>query len=304
MSLKDVLKTMKADTVLIGELDRYLLKPSKGSGYVKDDREQGCWHPSSLSGCIRSLFLQRVGVPSKDKPSSQGKRIFDVGHHFGYILQEYLYDMGILYGEWRCKECGERWTDLFENPSPRVCPHCGKKLYIWSNLDYLEVPIEDDENNVKGHADALIKTLGVYRVAEFKSIKNRDAKTSPRAVTYDDLTQPKDDHRWQVQYYTWVLSKKAEELGYRCEDCLVLYMSKNTQELKEYPMKLMYELYVSPQVEKLNKLNVCLAQNVIPEKPVGCDCRWCGYKDVCSKLGDAQVEEWTVSEALGGKNET
>lgn len=297
MALKDVFKTMKADTVLIGELDRHLLKPSKGSGYVKDDRETGCWHVSSLAGCIRSLMLSRLGVRGADKISAQSTRIFDVGHHFGYILQEYLYDMGILYGEWKCKHCGERWTDLFENPSPSVCPHCGKPIRIWESVDYLEVPVVDEEHNVMGHADGLIKTQGCYRIVEFKSIKNRDAKTSPQAVTFNDLSQPKDDHRWQVQYYTWVLSKVAEEQGYRLDDCLVLYMAKNTQELKEYPMKLMEQLYVQPQIEKLNVLNAMLAEGEIPAKPEGQDCRWCGYREVCKALDEGKsLEEIQPSE--------
>ena len=297
MALKDVFKTMKADTVLVGELDRHLLKPSRGSGYVKDEREQGCWHVSSLAGCVRSLMLQRMGIPCADKPSAVATRIFDVGHHFGYILQEYLYDMGILYGEWQCKECGHRWTDLFENPSPSECPHCGKKLRIWDNLNYLEVPVSDEENNVLGHADGLIKTQGAYRIVEFKSIKNRDVKTSPSSVTFNDLSQPKDEHRWQVQYYTWRINEEAKKQGYRCEDCLVLYMAKNTQELKEYPMKLMPDLFVAPQIEKLNLLNKLLKERTVPPKPQDADCRWCSYKDICSKIGAEAVKEEVVRNA-------
>lgn len=292
MALKDIFKTMKAETVLVGELDRHLMKPSKGSGYVKDDREVECWHISNLSGCVRSLMLQRLGVPSEDKVSSKMTRIFDVGHHFGYILQEYLYDMGILYGEWRCKHCRERWIDLFRNPSPKICPHCGKPIHIWDSVDYLEVPVEDKENNVMGHADALIKTQGVFRVVEFKSIKNRDIKTSQSAVTFDDLTQPKEAHRWQVQYYAYIIGKLAREQGERVEDCLVLYMAKNTQELKEYPMRCMPDLYVAPQIEKLNLLNSLLAKGEVPKRPDNADCSWCGYKKICERLDN--VEDWRI----------
>lgn len=303
MSLKNLLNTMKTDTVLVGEIDRYLMKPNKGSGFVKDDRAKNVWHPSSLGGCPRALIMQMEGIPkSNGKISAVGQRIFDVGHHFGYMIQEYFYDMGILYGEWKCRKCEHRWTDLFKNPSPKVCPNCGEKLWIWYNLDYLEVPVYDEEYNIKGHADCLVKTLGKFRVVELKTIKNRTKGTSQKSVTYDELNKPKDNHIWQVQLYTYSLKKEAEKQLEKLEDIVVLYGAKNDQGIKEFKLRLMEDMYIKPQLEKITMMEEHIRKGIIPNRPKGCTskssygCRFCDYKDLCYSTESNKIKDFMKGE--------
>jgi len=299
VALKNLLNTMKAETVLVGEIDRYLMKPSAGSGYVKDERETGVWHPSSLAGCERSLIFSKVGIPATSQPiSALAQRIFDTGHHFGYMIQGYLYEMGILYGEWKCRACGHRWTDLFTNPSPRVCPSCKEDLYIWYNLDYLEVPVRNEKYGIVGHSDGIVKTLGKFRVLELKTIKNRTKATHPSSITYDDLNEPKQDHLWQVSLYTYLINEKAKEVGEKVEDAVILYGAKNDQGLKEFRIKLMPELYVQPQLDKILMMEKHIEEGTVPDRPAGCteksswDCKYCGYKDLCYSTESNKIEDF------------
>lgn len=303
MALKNLLSTMKSDTVLVGEIDRYLMKPNKGSGFVKDERAKGVWHPSQLARCERSLIFEMMKFPAtSSQVSALGQRIFDVGHHFGYMIQEYLYDMGILYGEWKCRECGHRWLDMFENPSPRKCPNCEKDMYIWYNLDYLEIPIKDAEYNVVGHADGLIKTLGKFRVLELKTIKNRTAGTHPKSETYDDLNAPKEAHLWQTQIYMHFINKMAEKELKSVTDGVILYGAKNDQGLKEFKIKLMHDLYVQPQLDKIRKMEEHIDNGTLPDRPEGCtsrsswDCKYCGYNMLCYTTDSNKINDYEKGE--------
>ena len=57
-------------------------------------------------------------------------------------------------------------------------------------------------------------------------------------------------------------------------------------------MKCMPDLYVAPQIEKLNLLNSLLAKGEIPKRSDNADCSWCGYKKVCERLDNG--EDWRI----------
>ena len=289
MSIGDLLNTVKNDKVLLDEVDRFLAsKKKKPRGVVKDSRETGVWHVSQLHSCSRSLLFGRLGFKSNNRKSARGEKIFDTGHSFGYTAQEYLYYMGILYGEWQCRSCGHRWED-YENPSPRTCPECGEELFIWINLDYLEVPLRNDELGIAGHADGVIETKGKKRIVELKTIKNRTKRTHPDSVCFEDLNSPKDSHLWQVSMYEWL---KGLKYG------VVWYRGKNNQQDKEFKTRLIEELHVTPQIEKVKKLNKHLEEKTLPPRPKQATgkssrfCKWCGYKKICYATEGEQVSDY------------
>lgn len=299
MALKNLLQTMKTETVLAGEIDRHLMNPKRKTGFNEDARERGVWHPSSLAGCERALVFGMKGFkPRANAVSSLGQRIFDTGHHFGYMIQEYLYEMGVLYGNWRCRECKHRWADWFENPSPRKCPSCGTETYIWYNMDYMEVPVRDEENNIAGHSDGIIKTQGKFRVLELKTIKNRTAGTPPTSVTYDDLNEPHKAHLWQIGMYIHLINKEAEKVGEKVENGVVMYGAKNDQGLKEFRIRPLYELYVEPQYEKIKRMDKAISEGVVPNRPEGCinksswDCRFCNYNHICYETESNLIDDF------------
>ena len=289
MPLDDLLNSVKDGKVLLDEVDRFLESgKKKPRGVINDDREKNVWHVSQLHGCIRAIMFQRFGFKSKDKVTAKGEKIFDTGHSFGYTAQEYLYYMDKLYGKWRCRLCGHKWVDM-EEPSPRECPNCGEKLYIWHNLSYLEVPARDDELGIAGHADAVTKTKGKKRVVELKTIKNRTERTHPNSTCFEDLNEPKEGHLWQISMYMHLLDVRHGVIWYR---------GKNDQRDKEFTIRLQEELHIDPQIRKVKKLNEHFEEKTMPSRPEfatgkNCwDCKYCGYKDLCYSLDSEDLQDY------------
>ena len=47
-------------------------------------------------------------------------------------------------------------------------------------------------------------------------------------------------------------------------------MEQNDQGLKEFRIKLMPELYVAPQLEKIARMEKAIEEGILPERPAGC----------------------------------
>lgn len=289
MALGDLMKTMKKPHSVLGELDRYLLK-LQGKATLDDDheREQGVWHPSEVSTveCIRELVYHWLKTPKSDQDTirPQIRRLFDVGHHFGYQIQGYFWDMGVLLGKWHCIECKHRWSD-YENGSPRKCPNCGAKLTIWYNLKYEEVPVRiprGDKPPVAGHADGMIldpKADSKKRMLEIKTIKAAEDGWTEQMKAQRDyfqkLNEPLLKHNFQLNLYMH---------GVGVPDGVVLYGNKNDQSMKEYLVK-EYEPYVKKQFLKMEQTERALDEGYLPDRisdDKNCsDCRFCSYRTLC-----------------------
>lgn len=289
MSLADLLKTFKRtnDKGIVGELDRFNMTKRKGAdiGRPYETRAVGYHHPSSISSqdCLRSLVYGWLNTERSNKQeNAKSQRIFDTGHDFGYRMQGYFWAMDMLLGEWLCIQCGHQWLDM-DNPSPKKCPHCGADLEIWYNLHYLEVPFMTDK--WAGKADGVIVRPFGRQLLEFKTIKNRDAGTRPDTITFDDLVEPKVEHRLQANFYLWL----AGQIYGRKSDTdlihgLVIYGGKNNHDLKEFPISLLEQDAVYMQT-KADIVDSCIKDRVLPARlgtePSCRTCKWCSYKDFC-----------------------
>jgi hypothetical protein len=204
IALKDLIKTMKQDTVILGSMDRYLMtRPRKSNTYDEEETDgySSAFHPSMLSknDCIRAIVYSLLHSPKTNlQRSPKGERIFDNGHSWGHQIQGYLYDMGLLLGTWECVYCGNIWTDM-DNPSPKNCPCCehGFVGYVagegrWHDLIYREVAITgvspSGDRKILGHADGLFMINNLKHFLEIKPIKARDRATKRPAVTLEPLT--------------------------------------------------------------------------------------------------------------------
>lgn len=284
MGFSDILKTFKKPPEtggILAKMDRYLIaldgKPLLGES---DHRAKDVFHPSEVSTnqCIRSMVYGWLKTPPSNprKIPPNVKRIFDVGHHKGYILQQYFWDMDILEGNYHCVECKHDWWAV----SPRKCPNCEVKSVIWYNLRYDEINIRSERWNITGHADGIIIQDGKRILLEFKSIKNRDAKTGENAVTFDDLNQPKIEHMYQSNMYM----DACDEAGLEIERGIVIYFAKNNQLMKEFPIRKM-DMFLQPSYDKINGTNHALDHGYLPERagrmksdPI---CMYCAHKNLC-----------------------
>lgn len=309
MALKNLLQTFRQEKPegLLGRLDRYLLQLN-GNKFLNtpQDREKGVWHPSSLSTteCIRKLVFTWLKTPASnsDSLSANTRRIFDVGHHSGYQMQGYFWDMGVLEGKYHCVECKHTWWSI----SPRECPKCKKKMEIWYNLHYSEVPVEDPEYNIKGHADGIINLDGRRVLLELKTIKNRDGMTRPEAVTFDELNSAKQEHVAQMNLYMHILSRYGATISHgvrahlgRIDTGFAVYNAKNNQKQKEYMVGLIPE-FIAPQYLKIEQTEHALKEGYLParisEERTSSHCKYCHFKDACHsgisfKEADNRIEK-------------
>lgn len=271
---------------IIAKLDRYLLSLDGKLLLEKDDeRAKDCFHPSELStnNCIRSMVYNWIKAPITNPNTIQPriKRVFDVGHHKGFILQQYFWDMGILEGMYECVKCDHKWWDL----SPRECPNCKAKLIIWDNLKYNEVPIHNKKWNIIGHSDGIIIVEGKRVLLEFKSIKNRDATTPKESITFDELNQAKLEHVYQANLYADALDEEhgTPEEPF-IERMIIIYFAKNNQMLKEFPIRKM-DMMLQPSYDKINAVNHALHYRYLPERAgtMKSDkvCQYCSRKNLC-----------------------
>ena len=284
MAFSDILKTFKRPVDnggIIAKVDRYLLSLEGKSLLEKEDyREQGCFHPSELStnGCTRSIVYNWLKAPVTNGGTIQPriKRVFDVGHHKGYIIQQYFWDMGILEGNYECMECKHKWWDV----SPKKCTKCRTSLFIWHNLRYNEVPIHNKKWNVKGHSDGIIIQNDRRVLIELKSIKNRDAATSEHAQCFEDLQSAKIEHVYQTNLYMDAL----DEEGYNIERGIIIYFAKNNQQLKEFPIRKM-DMMLQPSYNKILAVNHALENKYLPDrlgtKKSDKVCQYCPRKNLC-----------------------
>lgn len=292
MALKNLLQTFRQEKPegITSKLDRYLLQlnGNKFTG-VPQDRETGVWHPSSLSttDCVRRLTYLWLKTPTgnSNNVSSVSRKIFDVGHHSGYQMQAYFWDMGILEGKWHCVECKHIWWGI----SPRTCPSCGGKKEIWYDLHYLEVPVVDPVYNIRGHADGILNEDGKRKLLELKTIKNRDGSTNPKAVTFDELQSAKQEHVYQMNLYMHILTKYGIDLQWGTEigevrQGIALYNAKNNQRQKEYLVGLIPE-FVAPMYLKISQTEDALKDGYLPvrisDNPSSDHCKWCPFRKVC-----------------------
>jgi hypothetical protein len=300
LAFADILKTFKKPVDnggIVAKVDRYLLSLDGKLLLERDDeRAKDCFHPSELStnDCIRSMVYNWIKAPITNPGTIQPriKRVFDVGHHKGFILQQYFWDMGILEGEWECIKCDHKWWDT----APKVCLECNTKLFIWINLQYHEVPIHNKKWNIIGKADGIVWQDGKRVLLEFKSIKNRDKATPAESITYDELNQAKTEHVQQANLYMDAL----DESGMEIERAIIIYFAKNNQNLKEFPIRKM-DMMLEPSYQKINAVNYHLLHKQLPPR-VGTmksdkKCQYCPRKNLCWD-NDYTFEQVDKREAL------
>lgn len=147
----------------------------------REERAIHCFHPSSLHKSAKELYNQYLNGDNNQRYNPRILRIFDNGHDVHRRVQGYLYDIGILKQE--------------------------------------EVPVENEEYEIKGHTDGIIEISGRKGVLEIKSMNTKNFYSS---------YEPKPEHLIQINVYMFCLNISRGCLLYECKD---------NQELKEFFIK-------------------------------------------------------------------
>ena len=261
--LQKFLDTKKADTRLIGEIERHLMRQPDS------DRRTDVLHPSEIikaDWCHKySYYLLNGGKAKKEKPNLRLQNIFDEGHFIHAKWQNRLADMGVLYGQWNGLT-GSGWA-------------VSKDVDL-SIHDYKEVPLVHEPLRIYGHADGWVKGLGDDCLIEIKSIGAGTLRFEAPDLLYDadgdvtkawkNIRRPFRSHLLQGQMY---LELAKRQFGEEAPDEIVfIYELKADQDYKEFTVKADYEI-----VERIflaaQKVVDAVETGVMPEcnvSPEGC----------------------------------
>jgi hypothetical protein len=267
--LKELLSGSKAVTegrsVLLPRINSYLMTRKKPSASFlirdvrkKPDRRDFRFHPSDVSRnfCPRAWAMQQYdiggGGASKAKTTdAKLERIFETGHMIHSMVQWWMADMGILYGRWCCSrkpndEAHDQWG---YGPGMFACAKCGGHTF------YAEIPVDHAATNILGHEDGEIILDGNRWGVEIKGMNARNYEQTVR--------EPFHDHRIQALLYLYVRSRKDGVMTHLGEHpriaraplkgMIVLYLNKDTMEVREHVIKLSSDLVASvidPLLEK------------------------------------------------------
>lgn len=252
-SMKDYLQTRKKPTRVIGPMERHLMtRPLDMS------RRQDIMHPSEITKedwCIRAEYsliseARKGNIPEPERPGLILQSIFDTGHAAHSKYQNYLAEMGVLYGSWHCVPCGAKWGPSTDG----VCAQCRDVA------TYDELKLYSSELLIEGHTDGWV-TLDPEGILEVKTIGTGTIRAGNPQLLYDndgslekafaDIRSPFPDHRRQAQVYLWLAHDMYDEGIFDREppeSMIVLYECKANQQIKEFTVQ-----YRPDQIEDVLK---------------------------------------------------
>lgn len=133
---------------------------------VDNDRAIDVNAPSQVGNCLRSRYYARMGFESDGAVDARTRRIFDNGTKTHERLQEYLMKQGMLLMD--------------------------------------ELPVVNDEYNIQGHTDGLIKiSPSEVAVLEIKSINSNG---------FANLKTAKEEHQKQGLVYLFCAEERRKQL--------------------------------------------------------------------------------------------
>ena len=289
--LKDTYRSKSG--LLLPHVERHVMRVMKGDPRP-DDHSEKYMHPSDMvkpDWCGRHDYYRITGVSvgkvNAINPSFRMSNVFAEGHAIHGKWQQWFWDMGILVGDWRCKECGHRWYAK----APVECQFCRSE-----RLEYKELPLHHERYMVEGHADAAVHLPEFRSLAEIKSIGIRTlAFEAPRLYQryldgqsaeeiWRDITHPFSSHMKQGQLYLWMSWPSYEQITF-------IYESKFHQQTKEFVVAYNKD-FIAPLLEVAKEVSQCVRTGYVPDRPdwaTGPDgkvCTSCPYRTTCWSIED------------------
>jgi len=294
--LKD---TFKDDGVVLPAMERHVMRKMAGDPRP-DDHSLDYIHPSDMckpEWCGRHDYYRMVGTPYEKEdlanPSFRMGNVWSEGHKIHDKYQDWLTEMGVLWGTWQCRECGH----AFEALSPPECESCGSL-----RLRYREVTLRRDDMLIEGHADGAVHDLDDWSgLVEIKSIGIQTVRfEAPRLYNrYADdnetlesvwwkINRPFPSHVKQGMLYLWLAWPRYKQIVF-------IYESKWNQAVKEFVVSY-NERVIAPLLEIAAEVTRAVELGVPPDRPVwaessvGKTCKSCEYRRACWDLGPVEVE--------------
>lgn len=292
--LKDTYRSKSG--LLLPHIERHVMRTMTGAR--PDDHSEKYMHPSDMvkgDWCGRHDYYRLVGTPASKvtvaNPSFRMNNVFAEGHAIHGKWQTWLWEMGVLVGFFRCKECGHRWYAK----SPVECQFCRSE-----RLEYKEYPLHHERYMVEGHADGAvhlpefrslieIKSVGLGTLAfEAPRLHQRYLDGQSAEEIWRDITHPFSSHMRQGQLYLWMAWPAYEQIVF-------IYESKFHQQTKEFVVDY-NKKFIASILDTAHEVSQCVRTGHVPERPewaTGPDgkvCPSCPYRATCWSIDDEQRE--------------
>lgn len=276
-------KRSKSNNRLLGPVEDVIFNEMEERNAHRDTLHL---HPSEMAKgtwCLRETYYKMTGEPTTNPEvfSFRTINLFAEGHFSHEKWQEWLRRAGVLWGNWKCPWCGNKW----EAQSPAHCPKCFE-----GPPKYAEVDIYDEKHKIMGHTDGWIKDSEGEALLEIKTLgvgtlmfeaptlfkAYRDGHV-PLDEVWKRIKRPLASHNRQIQLYMYVLGVPK---------AIVIYEWKPTQEVKEFHIELDMDV-VQPLLDGALALLDDIDEGRLPLRPREATdrdsdvCRYCQFKDTC-----------------------
>lgn len=299
-ALAALVEGKRSSTVLLGAMQQHMAKKN----LADNSRRQDIIHPSELAKefvCPRQITYRISGktpTDSKKEHTVGLLAIFEEGHSQHSKYQNLLVDMGRMWGDWKCRNCG---TVVKHSHKPPTGSYC--QCDLW---EYAEVSLDaESEWMMTGHADGAvpdvnafieIKTigLGTIRMEEPELVKKHTKKTTDgKAVTdfdglWKDIKRPLKPHRNQANLYLAI----AQLRGMPVDRMVFIYENKANQMTKEFVMPFS-ERAVAPLIDTAKDIKYAVENDQELPRPDWAEkehkeCRDCPFRSLCYGEGEPQ----------------
>ena len=302
-NLKD---TYKDEQPLLPELQRHILKKVQQD---ENTRRTDIIHPSAMSSnewCPRHDYYGIIGAekstPKGGATTFRRELIYEYGHSVHRKYQTWLWEMGLLWGKWKCHQCGYEWMGL----APEFCFMCK----CVGRITYEEVPFDlKDTHHLGGHADGLVMQ-DQNRLIEIKTTSVQGCRfDAPRLYQqYEDqhltheqlwyrIKRPFGKHLRQGLIYIAEARLMYPELD--VNEIIFIYEWKPNSDTKSFLVKYMPNV-VDPLMEKVQQVHEAATLfetegSVDPpprpewaEAADGKVCKSCDYRGTCWGIDPAE----------------
>ncbi len=142
---------------------------------------------------------------------------------------------------------------------------------------------------VSGRADAIITLNNELYVVDFKSMNS---------MIFKNLKEPKEENVNQIQLYLHY---------FKIPRGILLYVSKDTSELKEFVIK--YDSALARVLLKsLETLKTKIDKDVVPERlgdyPSNWQCQYCQFREICGMANGGDIKWEEFKKRIGSGEET
>jgi hypothetical protein len=230
-ALDKFLKAGKANSRVLGKVERHVLSTPRDAS-----RRSDLLHPSAMvspTWCHRASYFHLLGHEPAPRPITLNQHmIFAEGHRIHEVWQDVFRDMGTLYGMWEIVETGATYWGFASDHNDKY------------TVKYREVPLDNEELMITGHADGWLVGFGEPLLLEVKSIGIGSMRYySPGLVKADSdfaaawkaIDTPFESHISQVQLYLKLLELSDHEVT--PQEAVIIYESKVNQEVKEFVVR-------------------------------------------------------------------